>query len=510
MLVARQVGHSLYRMSGLTWTKGHRPQDAEPVSLVGLSGGVDVSGSSHAPPYEATGGWDEAFEDDGRPRELYAELLTTLAETDLEALRAAVAGELEAAGVDFGEGEGATFPMDPVPRLISGEEWRLLERGVAQRARALGSFLADAYGDRAMVTAGRIPTRVIESADHFEPWMMGVPVNPAGCVAGLDLVRGSDGVLRVLEDNIRTPSGIAYMAAVRSALDGHLRCGDDFERLDPSPAFELLGDALRAAAPDGSGDASVALLSDGPGNSAWWEHTELARRLEVPVVSPEDLFVRQGRLHARLEDGATRELQVVYRRTDEDRLRDRDGGATWLAGALLGPCRNGTLTVVNPMGAGLADDKLVHAYVDEMVRFYLGEDPLVPSVRTYDLGDPEELESAMPRLGELVVKPRTGHGGAGVVVCPHASEDDCQAVADRVAAQPTAWIAQETVMLSTHPTVCDGALMPRHVDLRPFVIGCGDGATAVPGALTRVAFDAGALVVNSSRNGGGKDTWVQA
>ncbi|MGH3990954.1 MAG: circularly permuted type 2 ATP-grasp protein, partial [Pseudonocardiaceae bacterium] len=248
----------------------------------------------------------------------------------------------------------------------------------------------------------------------------------------------------------------------------------------------------------------------GPDNSAWWEHTEIARRLGMPIVSPADLFVRRGRLQARLEDGRTRELEVVYRRTSEDRLRDDDGGATWLAGPLLGPCRNGTLSVVNPLGAGLADDKLVHAYVDDMMRFYLGEDPLVPSVPTYDLGDPEVLESVMPRLGELVIKPRTGHGGAGIVVGPHATDEDREAVARRVAASPLTWIAQETVMLSTHPTVCDGALAPRHVDMRPFVIGAGEDAATVPGALTRVAFEAGALVVNSSQNGGGKDTWILA
>ena len=470
---------------------------------------ADMSQSSDVAAYDAGDGWDEAFEHDGTPRALYSEVLAALAENDLEHLRSSVAAELEHAGVDFGGGERCgTFPLDPIPRLISGAEWSLLERGLAQRARALGSFLADAYGDRAIVAAGRVPARVIESADHFEPWMMGVPVSLAGCVTGLDLVRGSDGVLRVLEDNIRTPSGIAYMAAVRGALDEHLPCGDPSRRLDPAPAFDLLADALRAVAPDGRGDPSLALLSDGPGNSAWWEHREIGRRLGVPIVSPDDLFLRRGRLHARLEGAGTRELHVVYRRTDADRLREADGSATWLAGALLGPCRRGTLTVVNPLGAGLADDKLVHAYVDEMVRFYLGEEPLVPSVRTYDLGDPEVLESATARLGELVVKPRTGHGGAGVVVGPHASEEDRRTLAERVAERPTAWVAQETVMISTHPTVCDGALEPRHVDLRPFVIGCGEGAAAVPGALTRVAFDAGALVVNSSQNGGGKDTWV--
>ena len=496
-------------MSGLTWTKGHRPQDAGRTSLGGLTGTVQMSRIPGATSYDASGGFDEAFDSRGAPRELYRELLATLAGADLEELRGSVAGELETAGVEFGEGESsATFPLDPIPRLLSAAEWSLLERGLAQRVRALGAFIRDAYGERAIVADGRIPARVIDSADHFEPWMAGVAVSPAGCVAGLDLVRGADGALRVLEDNIRTPSGIAYMAAVRTALDSHLACGDPSRRLDPGRAFDMLGDALRAAAPDGRGDPSVALLSDGPANSAWWEHEEIARRLDIPIVSRERLLVRRGRLHAVLDDSRTRELQVVYRRTDEDRLRERDGTATWLADALLAPCRNGTLSVVNPFGAGVADDKLAHAYVDEMVSFYLGEDPLVPSVKSYDLGDPEVLDSVMPRLGELVVKPRTGHGGAGVVVCPHATDEDRRSLAEKVRSRPEEWIAQEMVQLSTHPTVCDGALAPRHVDLRPFVIGSGEAAAAVPGALTRVSFDAGALVVNSSQNGGGKDTWV--
>jgi uncharacterized circularly permuted ATP-grasp superfamily protein len=374
----------------------------------------------------------------------------------------------------------------------------------------LGSFLADAYGDRRIVAAGRLPARVIESTGNFEPWMMGVPVNLSGCVTGLDLVRGDDGVLRVLEDNMRTPSGISYMLAVRMALDRHLPPPRALSRRDPAPAHEMLGEALRSAAPDGRGDPSIALVSDGPRNSAWYEHTEIARLLGIPIVSPGDLQVRRGALFARGEDGNARELQVVYRRTDEDGLRDAEGRPTWLADLLLEPCRTGKLGVVNPLGAGLADDKLVHAYVEDMVRFYLDEEPLVPSVKTYDLGDPHTFERVMPRLAELVVKPRTGHGGAGVVVAPHATDEDRGALAEQVASDPAGWVAQETVKLSTHPTVCDGALAPRHVDLRPFVIGCGKRATIVPGALTRVAFDAGSLVVNSSQNGGGKDTWALA
>ena len=493
-------------MSGLTWTKGHRRGGGLPTSLDRLSGLAHSTRSAGAAP-GSSGCWDEAYASDGSPRPLYAGLIDRLADMDLERLRESAAGRLEEAGVRFGEGEPAPiFPLDPIPRLVAREEWSVLRRGLVQRARALGSFLVDAYGDRAIVAAGRIPARVIDSAERFEPWMLGVEIEPAGCVTGLDLLREPSGAMRVLEDNIRTPSGIGYMAAVRAALDPELPC--EHPRLDPVPAFEMLGAALRAAAPDGRGDPSIALLSDGPGNSAWWEHREIARRLGLPIVLPQDLYVRAGRLHARRDDAEALEVQVIYRRTDEDRLRDEAGRATWLAGTLLGPCRSGRLAVVNPLGSGVADDKLTHAYVDEMVRFYLGEEPLVRSVPTYDLGDPDVRAEVMPRLGELVVKPRTGLGGAGVLVGPHAEAEDVRALAARVAADPSAWVAQETVALSTHPTVCDGRLAPRHVDMRPFVVGCAEDAAAVPGALTRVAFGEGAFVVNSSQDGGGKDTWV--
>jgi len=473
-----------------------------------VRGTVQSSRSSVTHDYRLTEGWDEGFSSDGAPRAPYADLLAALARIDLSELNEAVTAEMRDASVVFGDDQD--FRLDPVPRLIESDEWEVLERGLAQRVRALGAFLTDAYGDRLMVAAGRIPDRVIESAECFEPWMLGVPVPMTGCVAGLDLVRDSRGELRVLEDNIRTPSGLAYMASGRAALAGHIPWSPPTGLRDPTVAFDLLAAALRGSSPDGGGDPSVALVSDGPQNSAWWEHRQIAGKLGVPIVTPDDLFVRRGRLYARLDDDGTREIQVVYRRTDQDRLREASGKATWLVEKLLAPCRGGALTVVNPLGAGLADDKLVHAYVDEMVRFYLGEEPSVQSVPTYDLGDEEVLDDLLPRLGELVIKPRTGHGGAGIVVCPHATDEDREAVVRRVKADPGAWIAQELQTLSTHPTVCEGRLEPRHVDLRPFVIGADEGATVVPGGLTRVAFGAGDLVVNSSRNGGGKDTWVPA
>jgi uncharacterized circularly permuted ATP-grasp superfamily protein len=460
--------------------------------------------------YEPTAALDEAFDPQGRPRPLYADVIAGLAGTDLEQLVGATHRAMVDRGVSFRNAEGRqnVFAIDPVPRLIDADEWRRVSAGLAQRVRALGRFVADAYGDREIVAAGIVPDDLIESAEGFEPWMMGVPFEPAGFVAGLDLVRGDDGVLRVLEDNTRTPSGLTYAVAVRAALDAHLPVTPPPSRLDPSEGYALLADALRAAAPAGVEEPFVLLLSDGPGNSAFYEHTELARQMGITIATPDKLAVRGDRLHASLGQGFTQPVDVVYRRTDEDRLRGGDGRGTWLADLLLGPVRAGRLAVVNPFGTGLADDKLVHAYVEEMVRFYLGEEPLIESVKTFDLGREDVRERVLADVSDLVFKPRGGLGGKGIVVCRHASDDDVRAIERSVRQRPGAWIAQDTVTLSTHPTVVDGRLQPRHVDLRPYVIGAGDDAAVVPGALTRVAYGAGALVVNSSQNGGGKDTWV--
>ena len=459
--------------------------------------------------YQPGAAHDEAFEPGGKPRPLYADLIARLAGTDLGVLTRAVAAELAAEGVSFGIGAGSAFVVDPIPRIVAAAEWDVVERGLAQRTRALAAYIADVYGDRAIVAAGIVPERVPESADHFEPWMTGIPTPAAGYLAGLDLVRGDDGVLRVLEDNIRTPSGLSYALAARAALDKCLPVDAPLARRDPAAAaFELLAATLRAAAPEGVDDPYVVLLSDGPHNTAWYDHRTLAEGAGIRLVVPDDLAVRDGRLRVTTEDGKTRPVDVVYRRTDEDRLRDEAGRPTWVADALLAPLQAGHLSVVNPFGAGVADDKLAHAYVEQMISFYLGEKPILNSVPTYDLGDPDVLAELLPRLDELVVKPRGGYGGEGVVVAPHATAEDRAALRARVLDRPDAYVAQELVLLSTHPTVRDGTLQPRHVDLRPYVIGAGDAATTVPGGLTRVAFGAGALVVNSSQDGGGKDTWV--
>ena len=445
---------------------------------------------------------DEAFRPDGTPRPAYEDVLAALDERELVALADASAVAVQDRGAYFGRGDA--FVVDPVPRVFTAGEWRTLEAGLVQRVRALNAFLNDIYGERRAVAEGAIPARVIESADHFEPWMSGVPVQASRiAVAGLDLVRDASGRFMVLEDNVRTPSGLTYAEVARDVVGGLLGgpSGAGF-----GAAYDFLARALREAAPDGVDDPSVVLLSDGPGNSAWFEHGRLGRRLGLPVVTWSDLDVRGGRAHATI-DGRRRPVDVIYRRTDDDALCTPNGRSTKLV-MLLGPLRGGTLTVVNVPGTGVADDKLVHAYVEAMIRFYLGEEPVLSSVPTYDLAEPSTLAYVLGRLGELVVKPRSDYGGRGVVIGPHARGEDLAQVARMIAARPDRFIAQETIPLSRHPTVAGGRLEPRHVDLRSFVLCSGEHVHVVPGGLTRVALDPGALVVNSSQNGGGKDTWV--
>ena len=453
--------------------------------------------------------FNEALEADGRPRPQYAGVLDALGSADLGKLAGDVTAELVARGVRFGSWPDARpFVVDPVPRILTAAEWNGLSAGLAQRVDALNRFLADVYGDRRILELGVVPERVVESSLGYEPLMRSVPVPGAihAHCAGLDLVRDGDASFAVLEDNLRTPSGVAYAGAARAAVLARVpaRAGR------PRPlagAVVGLSEALRGAAPDGRGDPSIVLLSDGFSNSAWYEHTEIARRLGLPVVTLGSLEVARGRLWLRHGSGR-REVQVVYRRTDEDRLAGPDGRLTAIGEALLEPMRRGNLACVNAFGNGVADDKLVKAYVEAMIRFYLGEDPLLPSVPTYDLGDPADREEALARLDELVVKPRDGYGGAGVVIGSRATRAQLAAVEEAVRGEPERWVAQEIVSLSTHPTVVDGRLVPRHVDLRPFVYSSPHGVRVLAGGLTRVALREGSLIVNSSQDGGAKDTWV--
>jgi carboxylate-amine ligase len=434
----------------------------------------------------------------------YRSLLRQLEHTDLDGLAGRVQRRVNDRGCAFGGGdEEARFRVDPVPRVVGGREWDALTAGLVQRVTALERFVADVHGPREAVAAGVLPARVLDGCEHHEPRLRDLPVGTWITVAGLDLVRGADGELAVLEDNTRTPSGLAYLQAARDAVSRNVMIpgGRRLRTLDGlAPA---LGAALQAAAPEGIDEPEVALLTDGPANAAHWEHATLARRLRIALIELTDLETAGGRLWRRDDEGRRRPVDVLYRRTDEERLFD-----TAFETLLLGPLRAGRLAVANAFGTGVADDKLVHAYVEDLVRFHLDEEPLLKSVPTYDLGAPGVLEMVLDRLGELVVKPRAGHGGRGVVIGPHADATTLETTRRLVAASPDRYVAQEVVLLSEHPTVSGDELVLRHVDLRPFVLSAGERRRVMPGGLTRVALEEGELIVNSSRDGGAKDTWV--
>jgi carboxylate-amine ligase len=445
--------------------------------------------------YDPEGFYDEAFAAPGAPREHYADLLAALGGTDLDAAVRRLRRELVAEDCTFGAAEDAeAFPIDLIPRVITADEWAALSAGLEQRVRALDAFLHDVYGEQRCVREGVVPARVVEEADHYEPGVARLPPPRVRVgMAGLDVVRRPDGAFVVLEDNLRTPSGLAYMTTARRVVLNELG-GAPGARPVERPMLRALDRVLRSAAPDGRPNPRIALLTDGPGNSAVWEHKGIAARLGIELVTLGSMSLER--------------FDVVYRRTNDDRLLDERGQLT-AVGAALGPgLLDGTLACVNAFGNGVADDKLVHAYVEDLVRLYLGEEPLVRSVPTFDLDEPACLAEVLDRLGEMVVKPRNGYGGEGVFVGPTASAAARDRVAGAIRERPVDWIAQETVFFSRHPTVVDGRIVPRHVDLRAFVTFDGEVAEAIPGGLTRVAYDEGELVVNSSQGGGGKDTWV--
>jgi uncharacterized circularly permuted ATP-grasp superfamily protein len=449
--------------------------------------------------------FDEAFEADGTPRPHYAWLLQALAGQDPAALRERVDRRVAESGLTFGE--GVPIAVDPVPRLIEAAEWEALEPGLVQRARALNAFVADAYGPQRIFDAGVVPRRLIESSDGYEPVMHGLLESggPPATIAGLDLIRDEEGSFRVLEDNLRMPSGACYALAVREVVAPEIQAG-----LLPRPLegyLEEMRAALRGAAPEGRSEPHVVILSDGPENGAWYEHERYGRDLGLAVVTPDQLEASRGRLFARV--GREREqVDVIYRRLDEDRLCDPQGNLTDLGELLLPALRSGRLRCANAFGTGLADDKLTHAYVERMIEFYLGEEPRLRSVPSFDLSDEEGRARAMERLDELVIKPRGGFGGHGVTIMPRATEPERRRAIGLLRRLPEQFIAQETIEISSHPTVVGAGLQPRRIDLRPFVVSRPDGEAAMRGGLTRYAQAAGEMVVNSSQGGGCKDTWV--
>jgi uncharacterized circularly permuted ATP-grasp superfamily protein len=461
--------------------------------------------------------YDEMFAGDGTVRTSYRALYQSIAEldaTDLSARSDALDRALVDQGITFSlSGQERPLPLDLVPRVIAAAEWTKLERGVIQRVRALEAFLADVYGEGQILREGIVPRRLVTSCEHFHRDVVGIaPPNGVRIhVAGVDVVRDEAGTFRVLEDNLRCPSGVSYVMENRRTMARVFP--DLFGRYRVRPvgdyAVHLLR-ALRAAVPNVS-DPTIVVLTPGVYNSAYFEHSLLARQMGVELVEGRDLLCRDNTVYIRTTEGE-RQVHVIYRRIDDDfldPLHFRPDSVLGIAG-LVNAARAGNVVVANAMGNGVGDDKLVYTYVPEMVRYYLGEKPLLPNVDTFRCWLPDELSHVLRHLDELVIKPVEGSGGYGIVFGPDATPRQLAAIRRRVRANPRGWIAQPVVQLSTVPAKIDNRLAPRHVDLRPFAVNDGNEIFVLPGGLTRVALPEGSLLVNSSQGGGTKDTWVLA
>jgi uncharacterized circularly permuted ATP-grasp superfamily protein len=460
--------------------------------------------------------WDEMFVKAGQFRPavepLYGALLQ-LSGADLRTREESLARGFLQRGVtfDFG-GQERPFPLDIVPRIIEAAEWATLARGVAQRVRVLERFLADVYGAAELFNDGVVPRSVVVTSRHFQRAVAGL-VPPNGVrvhVAGIDLVRGEDGEFRVLEDNVRVPSGVSYVMENRRAVARVFPEAFATQRIRPVTDYpQRLLAALRAAAPEGVSDPTVVVLTPGTRNSAYFEHVLLARRMGVELVEGRDLVCSGNRVKMRTTSGG-RGVDVIYRRVDDDFLDPVQFRADSVLGCpgMINAARAGTVAIANAVGNGVADDKLLYTYVPDLIRYYLGEEPILANVRTFRPDEVADFEEVMDRLAELVVKPVDGSGGKGIVIGPAASAAELEALRVSIRSDPRGWIAQPVVQLSTAPTLVGDQLRPRHVDLRPFAVNDGTDVWVLPGGLTRVALPEGELIVNSSRGGGSKDTWV--
>ena len=466
-----------------------------------------------APPF------DEMFaklDKSSNPRETYKDLYTALAQMTQDELRGrteALASSYLAQGVTFDfAGEERPFPLDAVPRVIESDDWANVEKGVKQRVRVLEAFLADVYGAQNAVRDGVIPAALISTSSHYHRQAAGIRSSNGVRihVAGIDLIRDEVGGWRVLEDNVRVPSGVSYVISNRRVMAQTLP--ELFVSMSVRPVGDYpykLFQSLVASAPEGVDDPTVVVLTPGVYNSAYFEHTLLARLMGVELVEGRDLFCSNGRVWMRTTAGPKR-VDVIYRRVDDeflDPLQFRPDSVLGSPGMLLA-ARLGHVTIANAVGNGVADDKLIYTYMPELTKYYLGEEPILKNVDTWRLEEPAALEEVLDRLDELVVKPVDGSGGKGLVVGPDATKQELDELRERLIEDPRGWIAQPVVQLSTIPTLVEDGMRPRHADLRPFAVNSGDDVYVLPGGLTRVALPEGQLVVNSSQGGGSKDTWV--
>ncbi len=465
---------------------------------------------------DASGAWNEMFSSPGVARPMYQRLLSDLESLDTTELGQR-ADQLSRTFIDRGvtfahSGEERPFPLDLVPRIIGALEWDRLSRGIAQRVRALEAFLADVYGAGKIFDDGLMPKSVVTSSPHFCRPAVGIepPNGVRIAVAGIDLIRDERGNFCVLEDNIRIPSGVSYVIENRRAMTQTFSSLFSNHRVLPVDSYpgKLLA-ALVAAAPPKATNPTVVVLSPGVHNAAYFEHVLLARMMGVELVEGRDLVCRANHVYMRTTTGE-RAVHVIYRRVDDDwldPLQFRPNSVIGVAG-LVNAARAGNVTISNGLGNGVADDKLVYTYVPEFIRYYLGEKPLLENILTYRLEEAEACAEVLAHPEQYVIKPVDGSGGKGIIIGPQASAEELAAVREAVTASPRSWIAQRPVALSTHPTFVNEKISPRHIDLRPFAVSDGSDVWVLPGGLTRVALGEGELIVNSSRGGGSKDTWV--
>jgi uncharacterized circularly permuted ATP-grasp superfamily protein len=469
--------------------------------------------------YDVGGYFDEMQGSDGKVRPHYrrlAERLGTLPLEEFERRRAAVDLALLRRGVTFtvyndSEGTERIFPFDLIPRIIPASEWSHIEEGLVQRITALNLFLKDLYHEQRILKDKVVPAAQILSAKHFRREFMNfsVPRDIYVHICGTDLIRDRDGTYLVLEDNLRCPSGVSYMIENRAAMRRAFPNLFQSYRVRPVEGYsEELLKALIHIAPPRNDKPNVVLLTPGVYNSAYFEHCFLARQMGIPIVEGRDLAVQDAKVYVRTTAGLL-PVDVIYRRIDDDFLDPSVFRSDSMLGVpgLVAAYRAGHVALANSIGTGVADDKVIYAYVPKVIKYYLDQDPILPSVATYLASEPADRMFILENMAKLVVKSANEAGGYGMLIGPASTKQEVADFRAKVAANPRNFIAQDPIMLSRAPTWCDGALEPRHIDLRPYVL-CGEKTFVTPGGLTRVALRKGSLVVNSSQGGGSKDTWV--
>ncbi|MCR6656007.1 MAG: circularly permuted type 2 ATP-grasp protein [Opitutus sp.] len=470
--------------------------------------------------YEAGDFFDEMVGDDGQVRPHYRRLterLATLPEAEFAQRRAAVDLAFLSRGVTFtvyGDNEGTEriFPFDLIPRIIPNTEWKGIEAGLAQRITALNLFLHDIYHEQKILADKVVPASLVLGAKNFRREFMNFNV-PKGIyvhICGTDLIRDRDGRYLVLEDNLRCPSGASYMIENRAAMRRAFPNLFQSYRVRQVEGYAdaLLKSLLYLAPSRRDSHPNVVLLTPGVYNSAYFEHCFLARQMGIPIVEGRDLFVRDNRVYMRTTAGPV-QVDVIYRRIDDDFLDPSVFRPDSMLGVpgLVNAYREGRVALANAIGTGVADDKVIYAYVPKIIKYYLDQEPLLPNVNTYLASEASDRKFILENISKLVVKSANEAGGYGMLIGPSATKDECDKFRAMVAANPRNFIAQDPISLSRSPTWCEGQLEGRHIDLRPYIL-YGEKIVVTPGGLTRVALRKGSLVVNSSQGGGSKDTWV--